>query len=193
MSMLDQYQYDNNTEQDPLANNKAALLGRVNNAEGNTFGSSVPAIKQSAQDRLIGTLVNPFDNMRNNWNKVSGDFSSGSKADWLTKAGDIYGLAKNPTGDWGSKQQSQATVPTLSNDHYGPANDQGLHPINENGVKYLQANAPSQNVIPDNTSVINIAKPTGIPTVDKAEAPPVTKGFVGRLVGRYLGTGQQQQ
>lgn len=162
----------------------------VNNAEGNTFGSDNAQVDQSPdqqkKNRIIGDLADPFNQMNNNWGRMTGDYKDGHIMAGLF---DTYNMAKNPTGNWGQReqaamnpqQQSQSTQqPTFQAHHFGEQDKNGISPFSDTGKQYIAQGAGMS----DNSGLINQFHGSGHTSASLNAAP---KGLIGNAFQKFKG------
>ena len=165
---------------DPTENNRPAILGRIDSAEGNTFGQPQQSVANTAQNRLIGSLTHPFDAMKTNWNAMTDSYKNGN---YGLGALQTVAMAKNPMGSWGSTPQQQATqqqAPAFQPHHFGPADSNGITPFSQEGKSYINRSAG----INDNSSLVDKFHQGGIPNAPFAD---MHRGLGGNLVHKFVG------
>ena len=147
-------------------NSKPDLMGKVASGEA---GNSPQIQANNQQNRIIGALTDPFNQMKNNWQSMRNDYSNGHIMSGLF---DTYAMAKNPTGNWSSPQQSQSK-PQLEDSDLGPANAHGNRPIQPSGYSKLS----DTSGIADNSNLAQ-AGPSAIPSA--GQPVQLRKGMFGR-------------
>jgi len=141
-------------EIDPTGKNKAAILGRIDNAEGNTFGQPQQPVANTQQNRLIGALADPFGAMKTNWNAMTDSYKNGN---YGLGALQTVAMAKNPMGSWGSTPQAQAAqqqgmqTPSFQSHHFEKADANGITPFSQAGKDYINQSVGISN----NSDLVN--------------------------------------
>jgi len=148
-------------------------------ATSSNYASQSP--QQTIAQRTIGALADPFSNAMSNYNTTKDAFSGGHYVQGIF---DTIGMAKNPTGNWGTPQaQAQAQQqPAFEDHHFSGTDSNGNRILNDTGKAHaIQSAMP----ISDNSNLVSQFHGSG--NTPMMATAPITKGRLGRSFDSFKG------